>query len=432
MPIVRQMPELLLRGSLANVTMANLTESERDRVSDVMIKVSNNPEIKRHKSKFITELGNTISADYKDDRSVAEEEFNIAVWRATVSLLYHRKYTFECLACNSNSYNTKKGRSIMMDRQYPVCPNCDKVLVTDPGDTSLCKGEYVSNVAFQDSYKHFTSRQRPPACVTPIRFIAGVKTYENPNAVLDDNRQLVKFFTEFVWNYFRQILKENNRTEHQKTPQEISDRADRIIVEEIISLCDSFKQDYHYCKKTQPQNGVHQIKIGTSKTPPEFTSDLIRILERAKNNNIIVHFDTDSIKVLVNINASYITANVIRPEHVMIMDNNHSSTDNENDKQELSEISDRRSKVLEDHTAIIEAEDAIETIRRSLPDEECRAIFDIWSCRGDSYANFSDEYGDNKACVNHIAQFLGITPRAVKTHKETIKVNMLACGLIPR
>ena len=432
MPTVRQMPELLLRGSLVNVTMANLTESERDNVSSVMSKVTKHPGIAKHRHKFITELGNTIGADYRDDRNVAELEFQIAVWRATVSLLYHRKYTFKCSACESSSYDTKKGRPIMMDRQYPVCPNCNKILIVDPGDTSFNKGDYVSNDEFQESYKHFGPDRKSPICATPITFVGGNKTYENPEKVLSDDRQLVKFFSEFVWNYFRQILRENNRTEHQKVPQLISDRADRVIVQEIISLCSSWKQDYNYCNKTQPRNGVHNIKICCNKTPPEFTAELIKIIETANTNSIAIEFDDDSIKVLVNTHAPFITAYVIKPEHVMIMDNCQSETGDEDGGFELSDTADRRDKMRESHTATIEIEDAIETIRESLPDHECQQIFDILSSRGDSYDEYSDKYGDGKTCVNHIAEFMGITARAVKNHKETIKVTMLAHGMIPK
>lgn len=433
MPIVRQMPELMLRGSLANVTMANLTKSEKEQISDVMRKVSNNSEIKRHKNKFVTELGNTISADYRDDRSIAEAEFNIAIWRATVSLLCHRKYTFKCTACDANSYDTKKGRKIMMDRQYPVCPNCNRVLVTDPGDTQFSINQYVDNGTFQDSYKYFTERQKSPKCRTPIIPIAGEKAYDNPDVVLDDDRQLVKFFTEFVWNYFRQILKENGRVEHKKTPQTISDRADRVIVQEIISVCDSYKQNYNYCNKTQPEFGKYHIRIGTSRTPPEFTSEFIAILEKARVNGITIEFDEDNIKVLVNTTAPYITANIIKPEHVIMADNgNHSDSGDENDQFEISNTtSDGRDTVQKDHTTAIEAEDAIMTVRKSLPNEECKRIFDIWSCRGDSYEGFSSEYGDDKVCINHIAQFMRITPRAVKNYKEIIRMSMLACNMVP-
>lgn len=431
MPTVRQMPELLLRGSLANVTMANLTDAERKQVSEVMTKITTHPDMAKHKSKFMSGLGSTISADYRDDRTTAEQEFNIAVWRGTVSLLFHRKYTFECTACEAKSYRTKQGRQTAMDRQYPVCPNCNKVVIVNPGHTSYKIDQYVDNSEFQESYKNFTPEQEPPICASPIKFIGGERTYENPNTVLNDDRQLVKFFGEFVWNYFRQILKENNRVEHQKTQQKISDRADRVITQEIISLCESYDQDYNYCDKTQPQKGFYKIGINCDQTPPEFSSEILRIIEKARLNGITISFEEDSIKVHVNTAASYITAFVIKPEHVMIMDNYQSETDNEDSGFDLSDIGDRRNK-MQDHTVMIEVEDAIETIRDSLPDAECRQVFDICACRGESYARFSNEYGDGRACVNHIARYLNITPRAVSNHKDTIKVNMLAHGMIPR
>jgi hypothetical protein len=438
MSIVRQMPELLLRGSLANVTMANLTVEEQAHVSEVMEKVVNHPEMARHKFRFITELGGTIGADYNDDRQAAEMEFNIAIWRAVVSLFYHRKYTFECLSCGSLTYTTKVGRVKALDRQYPVCPNCRNVRVTHQGETDFEKDSYVQGADFQKSYEDFTPVQDAPRCESPIRPISGEKIYNNPEAVINDDRQLVKFFGEFVWNYFRQILKENSRAEHRKTPQLIHGPGDYIIVQEIISLCSRMKLEFSYCSRTQPENGGYHIMITGLQTPPEFSAEFAVLRQKGINSGIIVDFTDNAIVVNQTTNAPTLEAFVVRPEHVLVVEGYSSESKKDPDGRSftVSQVSYRTIGTermhQEDQTENVDNSDVVNAVRNSLPDGDCKQVFDIFGGRGDAYIEFSEEYGDGKACINHIARHLKITTRAVNQHKEVIKVNMLAAGLTPQ
>ena len=439
MSIVRQMPVLLLRGSLANITMANLTDEEQDHVADIMVRVASHPEMARHRSRFMKELGDTIGADYNDDRSTAEEEFKIAVWRAAVSLLYHRKYTFECNSCGAVSYKTKTGRPKAIDRQYPHCPSCGNVHVTDAGETSFQENSFVPYVEFQKAYKNFTPVQNAPRCESPIRYIPGQGSYDDnqKHDILTDDRQLIKFFGEFVWNYFRQTLKENRRVEHRKTPQQICGPADIIIVQEILSLCSRMKLDFNYCQKTQPECGVYNITILGLQTPPEFTAEFTIIRQRGLEHGIIIECDNSTLKIHANPNAPDLEAYIIKPEHVLVLDGYSSESDNDDDGKSftISQVSYRTVGVeqmqQEDHVTMIDTSDVIEAVRKSLPDGECKQVFDIWAGRGQTYIGFSETFGDGKACINHIARHLKITTRAVNQHKETIKINMLAHGMLP-
>lgn len=439
MPIVRQMPELLLRGSLANVTMVNLTDEEQNHVTDVMARIVSHPEMARHRSRFMKELGDTIGADYNDDRAAAEEEFQIAVWRATVSLLYHRKYTFECKSCNAVSYKTKLGRLKALDRRNPHCPNCGSVHVTHAGETDFEVGSFIHHIEFQAAYKDFTPAQDTPKCESPILYISGQETYDETQRsnILADDRQLVKFFGEFVWNYFRQQLKENNRVEHRKTPRRIIGPADFVIVQEVISLCSRMKLDFNYCSKTQPEHGIYNVSILGLQTPPEFTAEFIVLRQKGIEHGVIIECDNGTIKIHVTPNAPSLEAYIIKPEHVLVLDGYSSESDNDDDGKSftISQVSYRtvgaERMQQEDHTIMIDTSDVIEAVRKSLPDGECQQVFDIWASRGQIYAEFSEEFGDNKACINHIALHLKITTRAVNQYKETIKINMLAHGMLP-
>lgn len=438
MAIVRQMPELLLRGSLANVTMANLTADEQDHVAAVVDTVVYHPEMQRHRSRFLKELGDTIAADYSDDRAAAEEEFQIAVWRAVVNLYYHRKYTFKCMACDSGHYTTKRGKPKQIDRQQVPCPNCQNIVVTGAGETDLVVGTFMPHKAFQATYHDFLPGQESPKCESCIEYISGEKVYDDPDSVLNDSRQLAKFFGEFVWNYFRQTLKENSRVEHRKTPQKIIGPADQIIVQELLSLCVRLKLDYNYCPNTQPENGAYNIRIIGLQTPPEFSAEFAVLRERARSHDVEVTVDATFIHVMVNSDAPDIEAYVVKPEHVLVLDNHANETRGDEDGKSftISQISYRTVGLermqTENHVGTIDSQDVMRAVREALPDGDCQKVFDIWAGSGETYLEFSDKFGDGKPCINHIARFLGITTRAVNQHKDTIKVNMLANDFTPQ
>jgi hypothetical protein len=84
-----QIAKLFVRGSLCNVTAKLLDESQRQRVAEVVNLVRTDPMLQAARQAFINALGNTIGNEYKDP-SFAEQEANIAVWRASVSSLYHK------------------------------------------------------------------------------------------------------------------------------------------------------------------------------------------------------------------------------------------------------------------------------------------------------------------------------------------------------
>lgn len=514
------MPELYLRGSLANVTMANLTTDEKFHVESVVEYVATHPGMARHRAGVIEELGNTIGADYQSDKRCGDAEFQIAIWKATVELYYHRKYTFRCGACGSNTWITQQGVEREFNRQKLDCPNCKQVEVLFIGDTDLLPGigdkaiaiikeanseakatdllkalstpfkfthsccgkpagecdgceeqmillcvseptkeiqrllncdettarkatnhlkqsrSYVSFDEFQESYKYFTPVQNAPKCESPIGYLAGEKKYRNPDNIINDDTQLVKFFGEFVWNYFRQQLAENIRREHKKEPRKIVGRADEVITQELLALCQKMKIDHNYCQRDQPQYGRHTIAVVGLLTPPEFTAEFAVLCDKAKNHGVVVNCNASEIYVIENSNAESIEALISKPEHVMVLDNSTKSGGEDGDGGfTISQISFRTvgaQKMNQDDIATIDANDVMLAVRDSLPDGDCKKIFDIQCGIGETYGQFSIEYGDDRAKKNHIARFLGITARSVTIYMENIRTVMLVHGMVPK
>lgn len=473
MPNVRQMPELYLRGSLANITMRNLTKSQRNHVDELVAHIAEHPDMQRHRIKVMKELGVTIAADYSDDRAIAEEEYRIAIWRGVVDLFYHRKYTFNCRACSSSTYMTKRSKPKAIDRVQTPCPNCRQVEIENPGDVQLLqemlvRGEkYITQEAFQDSYKDLPDGFAAPTYKSTIDYVPGQLKYSNPQAIIDDDKQLRKFFGEFVWNYFRQAINENKRKEHKKEPVGILGNTDWLILQELISLCNQMEIDYNFCDKTEPQNGVYSIRLCGLTTPPEFSAEFARLKAKGELYCVPVNVTENTIEVVVTPNAppmpiiqdwvigskterivypfdqppkngrlvSQYQVQVYKPEHVSVLDNFVSMGDDQEADYTISQISYRTvggyRMDLDDHVTMVDNSEVMQAVRDALPDGHCRDIFDIFSGQGEKYNEFSARYGDGDPAIKAVADFLGITTRAVTNYKQSIKVHSLANNLVP-
>lgn len=428
MPIVRQLPKLFLRGSLATMTMANMTEQERQNVGDLVIQIANHKEMVKHKQEIIKQFGVTIGGDYADDRAAAENEYQIAIWRGVISLLYHQNYSYECKACKQSSYKTKRGKMKAIDQKQLCCPNCRKVQLKAKGSIEL-----DSDFIDYDEYRQLLkSGHNNCEIESPIVPIAGDKKYQDPEVILSDPRQIKKFFGEFAWNYFRQHLKENKRQEHKRSPQVISGKPDFVISEELISACSQMGIDYHYAKD---DNG-YSFNITGLQTPPEFSVEYSRIKERADRHGIAMEIDANTISIRVtdvSSNQDDIEAIVIKPEHVTILDNQQNVTEDECSTLDQVDYKfvEGHKMILEDHVAAIESTDAMTSIRKSLPEGLCRSVYDVYIQNGDTYDAFCDKYGTGEPKLNQMAEFFGQTIRAINEVKEQIKVMCIYHGLTP-
>jgi len=435
MGILRQMSELYLRGSVANVTMASLTHDQKRYADDITRSIVDNPDLVRHKAKFLKELSVTIKGDYADDRKAAEQEYYIAVWRGVVALLYHHDYSFHCGGCQTTTSTTQRGNKKPLDRMEVPCPNCRCAEVVDPGTSGLNQGQIINHDEIQEQYKVVPFGSKSPTFKSIIKPNRGKKKYDNPEVILNCPIQLKKFFGEYIWNYFRQHIKENKRKQHNKKPVMASGPADQMTVEAILSLCTQLKVAVNRQHKILPENGFYSIRLMGLLTPPEFSIELALITQVANNSGVRVVVSPQSIDVQVVHDAPFISVTVIQTEHVTMLDSTPTNDDSEVGSFSVEQVSYRTVGALKmdhnDHVATIDMTEAASRTRDSLPLGNCRHVYDIYSQIGDSYYFFSEKYGDSMPKVNHIAEFLKITTRAVKQHKETIRINCLRHNYMP-
>jgi len=436
---VRQLPRLYARGSLANVTMTGLTDDQQAHIKKIVDRVANHPELVKPKHKVMKQYQITIGGDYLDDRATAEQEYLIAVWRGVVSLFYHRDYVFKCRCCGSSTYNTRLGRSKPIDRASPECPNCGAVEITEAAGTNLLEyGQFAAMAYIQEVTRDIPDGVPQPTYKSPIDPIAGDLRYADPQKVIDDPTQLKRFFSEYVYNYYRQQIAENKRAEH-KFPLDIVGRADEIIVEEILNLCTKLGIKHNYCAKTQPENGKYTIKLMGLLTPPEFTAELSHILEKAAENKITIVINQTSLAIVTSESAPIIKASVIKPVHATTLDNVTDSDGNVSDHA-VTQASYKTVRGYrmdsEDHVQSVSNTEALTHVRDVLPDGDCQAIFDLYMQDGPTFEEFTKMYGGpngypGKPRLSHIANFLQITSRKIKSYQEMIRLACLANSLLP-
>lgn len=443
MSILRQLPELCIRGSVANITMANLTKEQQDRVDKITRRIAAHPDMQGKRHAFARELAATIGADYKSDWLIADEEYYIAIWRGVVGILYHKKYSFVCRACGSSHWITERGIPRPIDKQRIPCPNCKMMCVETAGDTNLSPGSFItkedydvicSNTPYKEHGEYGWVSQDLPTCSSTIDYVEGVEAYSDrdPEAILNNDKQLIRFFGEYMWNYFRQHLAENRRKEHKQKKVTVTGPADEIIFNELVALCKRMHIE-HDADRYRHDAVSFIVRLHGRLVPPEFIAELCMLRERALRFSITIVCSDECVRVLKNADAPAMQTTVSLSERVIFQEDG-----SKDDARKVFSINDMYNRTVEgtnmdqdDHIQQIESADVLAAVRAALPDGDCKIVFDIYSQQGPAYTEFSDIYGTKEAKKSHIAKHLGTTSHQVGVYFDMIKVNMLVHSVVP-
>ncbi len=439
---LRQLPQLYLRGSIANETIKHLPPKERQHVHDLTISLASSPLLAGHRQEFLTKLGQTIGGDYRDDITTAEAEFKIAIWRGLVYLLYHTNYTYRCEACGQGSYLTQRGKPKEFDRRFPICPSCSYVRITDPGGSKLRKNQFVHHDKLQATIMAGWS-PRAISCIVPMQ---GERKVVDPQVVLSDPDQVAKFFGEFIWNYFRQHLRENEIRYHSKKPTMVAGSADKMAVEEIMSVLIHAKFPYLYQPGANPHNGYYCIQANLDIADASVIRSILALTTKYKQYRVKITIGGGEIMVKESLSAKTIEAVVVKPQVVSMQTKSFSIGENgTEDTQSVYDLNyDQIAGVHtmpQDGIAEIDSSDLLGAIRTALPDG-AKHVLDIITQTGETWERFvitsgaprgprAGDLGQAKpADVDpreaSIAKFLNVSPRQIKMWKADIRVQCLA------
>ena len=414
---IRQLPKLHLRGSLANITMANLNAEEKEKVNQITQYVAGHPSLISKKHRLLKQLRETIRGDYSN-LDEAHNEYCIAIWRGVVELYYNYNYNFKCLACNSSEYTTLRHKSTPIDRIQTPCPNCKCVKITKPSNTQFVKDSYVNievvqKADYDDNFEYEST----------IVAIKHKKKYENPDDIINDPKQLVKFFGEFINNYYRQIINENLR---QKTITQttIVKPADELYVDKTIEVFQKLRIQH----SNSGLIGDHYIiSSNIMQSQPELSNELNLLKIDCERYNVDYNITDSGVSIKRNPVAELIAATITKYDYITTVSNQCINEDGDSTDNLDNILQTRANNMdLENHVDSIESIDYLNKIRQSIEDKDCRDIFDILTNQGRHIEFTNVGYDGDKPKLSHLAKFLNINVKIVKSHIDFIKLQVLA------
>jgi len=432
--------------------MKNLPPEEVARINVMVEQLVNSPLLTPHRAEFSQRLAHTIGGDYKDDRDAADAEFQIAVWRATVYLLHHTNYSYRCNACQSSTYLTQRARPKIFDRRYPVCPNCNRVRISDQGNSPWPVGSFV---LMPDIEQALRSGQTV-SYDSPVEPLKGDRKVADHDLVLDDDEQLGKFYSEFIWNYFRQTLRENEIKHHQMDgtwiegasgkqrflPKvSVAGPADKIAVEEVLSVLAGVKFPHTYQAGANPHDGAYHIQADLDCADAALVEQLTVLVAKYERLKVRINItDRGAYIRVATKQVATVEALVIKPQVVALVTGAPRIGDDAEDYASVIDTNHHRivggKTMQEDGIAKLEAEDLLKAIHDSLPDD-ARKVLEIYTQTGETWQRFSmpDAQGlrptTDRPPPAQIARFLGVSPKQVKQWISDIKIQCLAHDLTP-
>lgn len=436
-----QLPDLYIRGSIGTQTMSNLTQEQIAETDGIVRRIRDEPDLAGSKFEFCKQLGATIRADYYSDRDVAEQEFTIAIWRATIHLLYHKSYSYRCKLCNCDEYTTKNGRTKVFDRQYKICPSCNSGYINTDGNNEpvilarhgkqYCLLSKDNTVIESDRHKSTLE----DIVSSPIDTIYGDTKIDNPYEVINDPIQRNKWYTIWIWNYFRQILNENIiKTNKQKVTA--SGPANYIAFQLLLHELQSRRIKHYYDPSTLRQTSSDlEVSFAIYATNPDFTTQvLIPLSIQYASEGVDLIISATSIKILAQKDAQMVSASFVTSSPVIMLSTESSSksnNDTDNPDGSWRDIIEHNSRhdSYDNHIYDIEVKDLFTNIRQKLNNTLEQEVFDVYSQTGNTWDRFSNIWGQRQACKTHIAKFFNISSKKVDEIKQNIAEQCEAYGL---
>jgi len=393
MAIIYQVPQFYCRGSLANETMVNLTNEQKEESMELALKIAANPEMIKHKQTFFNNLGKTIKGDYKDWRDQAcKQDYLIAIWRGVCILLYHHKYSFKCEICGATTYISKgQKKPLEIQSKYTndsnECPSCK------------CTKENGES---------------------PIIAIKKEKMYDNPWDILTDDEQLCKFFGYILNNTFKQQLRENPIKSTTRNVQ-MTDYADINIMKDLEKILHRFKIGIN---KIQNNKESHNIIYFETNTPPsDFVGQILSVRRKAEQNGVLFKIINNGIELQRTPTTKTITTTIEEKINIsMVM-----SSQGPLDAPDILETINPES----DHSLSITTKELIENIINILPTDHCKSVLGIKMECGADFIEHQLYYGDKKPTAKSICELLNITKTEYDMCMAQIKAAMIYFGFVP-
>jgi hypothetical protein len=367
--MANQLARLFLRGSLMNETAKLVSPEDMKKVDSLMKEAWNDPELQGQKREFCMALSRTIGNEYKSI-DAGMQDCQITFWKASLLVLFHESK--QCVNKNCREHYTTTQSKL---------EKCEK-----------CGGDLV------------------------------LKWTPKPQ-IAEDPIKRRKFFKAVMFNYLRQIFRENKPPTMKETRIEgglapdVAQRIVKAILEKIREFNYEIDKvdDDHYTINCE--TGLIPLKLlqQINDVRTDFEQHGVQITLDWKTITIISLLEvppTISCKITDKIYAKFTS-----------FDGN-SGEDSEGGFRDHCEhkVLTRMSKVQQDP---MEFSEALDVIRSRLPDD-AQELFDVIT---NTPQDYTEKFGTDRFYRSHLAQYLGKEPKEIDSMKEVIKIHCLSMQL---
>jgi len=360
-----QLARLFLRGSLMNETAKQLSKDEMKEVDALMKEAWEDPNIQGQKMEFCMALGRTIGNEYKD-LDIGKQDCQITFWKAAVMVLFHESK--QCQKCQKHFVTTKT--------KLNKCTDCNNDLV--------------------------------------------VKWSPKPQ-IANDPIKRKKFFQSVMFNYLRQILRENKPPAIKETRTEEGLATD-IATKAIMAVLTNIK---NYNVELETIDIDHNIiRCETGLLPLKTVQKIIDIKHEFESHGIQINLDWNSINIVSILEIpETVSFQIVEKTYAKYtsLDSGSTNDDTESSHRDHCEHKAQSMSLPEpEHYN----EDLL-VLRRRLP-EDTQKLFDIII---DTPQDYIERFGTDKLHRANLAEYLGKDIKEIDAMRENIKVHCLAMNI---
>lgn len=360
-----QLAKLYLRGNLVNETTRVLSKDQMLEVEALINEAWRDPAIQSQKMEFCMALGRTVGNEYKDVE-VGKQDAMIAFWKAALLVLVH---------------------------ESKQCKDCRKHYVTTASKLNTCECGGVLVVKWSP---------KPQIAKDPLK--------------------RKKFFQAVMFNYLKQILRENKPPSVKETHTEEGTAPD-VAFEIIKSRLDKLKDVSYEVEEIDDSHKV--IHLETGLMPLKTVKQILDARNQLEEHGVQISLDWKTIKIvsLLEIPPD-VSIKLVEKVYAKFTSWDQGKGDDDNDAGVGLAAEYKASSRIPVPTDRPEQSEVVELIRSRLPDN-AQDYFDLII---NTPVEYVEQYGAN-IYKSHAAKFLGCTQEQIEEAKETIKLHCLAMGV---
>jgi len=274
------------------------------------------------------------------------------------------------------------------------------------------KGEYLNRECAEQEARVAIWR----ACVSVLYHDQNIKPNDKIK-IVSDPIQRGKYFKTWLFNYLRQILRENKIPAIKSMPIEVGP-ASQVAALAVKSLIEFKGEDVEILPIT---NGYKLININQNLWPLALSFDIIKLLQKYEQYNLNIKNDNNSIEITGSEDQQYIAGRLVKS--VRVSEQSLDSDSGEDDSLRYT-LEHKICQSIDRKQIIVEGEE-LKMLRDRIPDN----ILPVFEIIMNTPPEFVEKFGNKEPGKNQIAKFLNKSPKEIDDAFKILRAHSTAVGL---